>query len=235
MYVTCRLNVTRICNTLYPNYVWLFQVVYSVLLTKILYAVCFIPICATRPAHLILLVAIPRITLGEQCKSWSSSLCSCLQSPVTFSHLVQSISLGALFLSTPSLCSSFNVSSQSNSPIKQPHGRLKNYAFDSWHWQNIVFINQLGPTQPSNQSLPGVLSLELSCQGMKLTSHFYRLLRLRNMEAYLFSLHTPSCCAQAHLYNSLHQNLEQTSRVLHPASGSTCKSVVFLGAKAAVV
>jgi len=53
------------------------------------------PIRATCPAHLILLDFITRTILGEQYKSFSSSLCILLHSPVTSSLLVQ------IFSSTP--------------------------------------------------------------------------------------------------------------------------------------
>ena len=45
------------------------------------------PICATCPTHLILLDFITRTILGEQYKSFSSSLCTLLHSPVTSSLL----------------------------------------------------------------------------------------------------------------------------------------------------
>ena len=51
--------------------------------TKTLYTLLSSPICATCPAHLILLDFITRTILGEEYKSFSSSLCSLLHCPVT--------------------------------------------------------------------------------------------------------------------------------------------------------
>jgi len=71
-----------------------------------------LPICATCPAHLILLYFITRTIFGEKYRSLSSSLCSFLHSPFTLSHLGQNILLSTLFSNTLSLRSSLNVSDQ---------------------------------------------------------------------------------------------------------------------------
>src|SRR5215469_12322131 len=70
------------------------------------------PIRATRPAHLILLDLTTRTILGEEYRSFSSSLCNFLHSPVTSSLLGPNTLLNTLFSNTLSLCSSLNVSDQ---------------------------------------------------------------------------------------------------------------------------
>ena len=67
----------------------------------------FLPVCATCPAHLILLDFITWTILGEEYRSLSSSLCSFLHSPVTLSLLGPNILLNTLCLR-----SSLNVSDQ---------------------------------------------------------------------------------------------------------------------------
>ena len=58
------------------------------------------PICATCPAHLILLDFITSTILGEEYRSFSSSLCSLLHSPITSSVLGPNILLNTMFSNT---------------------------------------------------------------------------------------------------------------------------------------
>ena len=65
--------------------------------TKTLYTPLSSPIRTTSPAHLILLVFITRTMLGEEYRSFSSSLCNLLHSPVTSSLLGPNILLNSKF------------------------------------------------------------------------------------------------------------------------------------------
>ena len=72
--------------------------------TKTLYTPLSSPIRATCPTHLIFLDFITRTILGEEYKSFISSLCSLLHSPVTLSLLGPNILLNTLsFLSSRSV------------------------------------------------------------------------------------------------------------------------------------
>jgi hypothetical protein len=86
-------------------------------LTKTLYTTLFSPICATFPAHLILLDLITRIMFGEQYRL-SSSLCSFLHSPITPSLIHPNILLNTIFSDTLSLRSSLDVSDKLPHPYK---------------------------------------------------------------------------------------------------------------------
>ena len=68
--------------------------------TKTLYTPLSSPIRATWRAHLILLDFITRTILGEEYKSFSSSLCNLLHSPVTSSLLGPNILLNTMFSNT---------------------------------------------------------------------------------------------------------------------------------------
>jgi len=76
------------------------------------------PIRATCPAHLILLHFITYTILGEEYKSFSSSLCNLLHSPVTSSLLGPNNLLNTLFSNTLSFISSRNVKDQVSHPYK---------------------------------------------------------------------------------------------------------------------
>ena len=76
------------------------------------------PIRATYPAHLILLYFITRTILGEEYKSFSSSLCNLLHSPITSSLLGPNILLNTIFSNTFSFLSSRNASDQVSHPYK---------------------------------------------------------------------------------------------------------------------
>ena len=74
------------------------------------------PIRATCRAHPILLDFITRTILGEEYKSFSSSLCNLLHSPVTSSLLGPNILLNTMFSNALSFLSSRNVNDQVSHP-----------------------------------------------------------------------------------------------------------------------
>ena len=76
------------------------------------------PICATCPAHHILLDFITRTILGKEYRSFSSSLYNLLHSHVTSSLLGQSILLNTMFSNTLSFLSSCDVNDQVSHPYK---------------------------------------------------------------------------------------------------------------------
>ena len=86
--------------------------------TNTLYTPLSSAVRAICPAHLILLDFVTRTILGKEYKSFSSSLCNLLHSPVTSSLLGPNIFLNTLFWNTLSSLSSRSVNDQVSRPYK---------------------------------------------------------------------------------------------------------------------
>ena len=115
------LNIIHPSTTRSPQ--WFFP---SSLPTKTLNTPLSSTIRATCPAHLILLDFITRIILGEEYRSFCSSLCILLHSPVTSSLLGPNILLNTIFSNTLSFLSSLNVSDQVSHPYKTTYKVIGN-------------------------------------------------------------------------------------------------------------
>ena len=116
--------------------------------TKTLYTPLSSPIRATCSAHLILLYFITRTILGEQYKSFSSSLCSLIHSPVTSFLLGPNIFRNTMFSNTLSFLSSRNINDQVSHPYKLWTIYLSKNNCRSLMSRTITHINPLKPIDP---------------------------------------------------------------------------------------
>ena len=123
---------------------------------KILYTPLSSPIRATCPAHLILLDVITRTILCEEYRSFSSSLCNLLHSPVISPRLGPNILFNTMFSNTFGFLSSRNVSDQVSHPYKTT---WKLYFYISWS------LNFWVATRKTKDSAPNisVLAMKLKC------------------------------------------------------------------------
>jgi hypothetical protein len=86
--------------------------------TTILYMPLPSPICTTCPTHLILLDFITYTILGKEYRSFSSSLCNFLHSPIASSLLDPNTLLNTPFSNILILRSFVNISDQVSHPYK---------------------------------------------------------------------------------------------------------------------
>jgi hypothetical protein len=101
------------------------------------YPVCFFLLFlfpATCPAHHTILDWIILSILSEECKLWSTSLCSFLRLPVTSSLFSPNILLSTLFLNTLTQCSSLNV----RHPYRTTGNIIVLHITRHWYWSVIV-------------------------------------------------------------------------------------------------
>ena len=97
-----------------PIYAWVFQAVsfHQASAPKPCMHHSSPPHVLHAPTHFILLNLIIWIIFGEEYRSWSSSICSFLHSPVSSSLFGPNILRSTLFSKALSLCSCLNVSDQ---------------------------------------------------------------------------------------------------------------------------
>jgi hypothetical protein len=116
----------------------------SCLPTKTLYVFVLPHTChMPHPSQLVDLST--QTTSGEQHKSWSSSLCNLLQSPVTSYCLGPNILLSALLLNTHSLCSSLMWETEFH------RHRKKHTNYSSIYFKSLYFHTADKKTKDSGQ------------------------------------------------------------------------------------
>jgi hypothetical protein len=91
-----------------------------------------------RPAHTLDMIIL--IIHREECKLWSSSLCSFLQPPITSPLFSPNIILSTLFSNTLSLCSSLNVRDQVLHPHKSANKIIVLYILN---FTSASYINHI--------------------------------------------------------------------------------------------
>jgi hypothetical protein len=116
-----------------------------------------LPHTATCSAHLLLLLDLTIvITFGKKHQSWSSSLCSCLQSSVTSFLLGQNIFLSTLFSKILSPSVSRNLGDQVSHPYRNSR---QNYSFACLNledFRHVVKWQQIKSSQIPVSSLRNV-------------------------------------------------------------------------------
>ena len=130
--------------------------------TKSLNTPVFSPICATCPAHLILLDFITRTILGEEYRSLSSSLCSLLHSPVTSSLLGPNILLNTIFSNTLSW-TKLPLSSSRQLCILKHYISAESWARTCHNWH--ILVNNFSPSV--FLASPHAMIIVIQCQGVK--------------------------------------------------------------------
>ena len=126
------------------------------------------PIRATCSAHLILLDFITRTILGEEYKSFSSSLCNLLHSPVIPSLLGPNIFLNTLFSNTLSFLSSRSVNDQVSHPYKTTGKITVLYILICQHYKQIYCLHLHSAWFYSDCSQSGC-KMEATCSSKNLT------------------------------------------------------------------
>ena len=102
--------------------------------TKTLYTPLSSPIRTTCPAHLILLYFISRTILDEQYKSFNSSLCNLLHSPVTSSLLGPNILLNTMFSNTHYFTLAMKNKLVVIKNINKKYQKLRKYYYIKWNF-----------------------------------------------------------------------------------------------------